>query len=376
MGVGKTYSIAKVLGNNPNLSAIVFMPTKKLCRRLAQDLKSEILRNTPEIKNKYTHVPNMEESEYEDADEFEAITGWVFRYPREYLEYEVYYADGIVADKPEDNIYLDRPYQGGCIHYDEIVKRYRKNWITKKDICETCLKQNNCRFIRHDTEAPKARIIITTHAQYDRFCWNEWASFWVKDGDPEKAVPRDLFIVDEDILFSRCYTPIYLEKSELDEFIKNIRKFMNKFDSGEIINQKIYSMFGQIGACTDTSFIKPIDPNFNISKGIKKSWLFSSLGLMRTNPELNPESELIGNHLDLIEDAITHGVVVQKFPSRDRIYFYNRRSYDLSKLPPHVFFDGTMLDDKFLEFKLKGVKFETKKIEVRINMESSGMAKY
>ena len=364
MGVGKTYSIAKVLGNNPNLSAIVFMPTKKLCRRLAQELKSEIIWNTPEVKLKYTHVPDMEEGEDEDADEFEAIAGWVFRYPREYLENEVYYADGIVPDKPEDNIYVDRPYQGGCIHYDDIVKRYRKNWITKKDVCETCSKQNDCRFIKHDVEAPKARIIITTHAQYDRFCWNEWASFWVKDGDPEKAVPRDLFIVDEDILFSRCYTPIYLEKTELDEFIPIIRKFLSKYEVGEQINQKIYSMFGQISACKDTSFVKPIDSKFHIPDEIRKAWIFSSLSLIRTNPELNPEAELFGNHLDLIEDAITHGVVVQKFPSRHRIYFYNRQSYDLSELPPHVFFDGTMLDEKFLRFKLKGVEFEKKRIEV------------
>ena len=357
MGVGKTYSIAKVLGNNPNLSAIVFMPTKKLCRRLAQALKSEILRNTPEVGLKYRHIPDMEGGEAEDADEFEAITGIIFRYPREYLEYEVYYADGIIPDEPDRD-------QDGCIHFDEIVKRYRKNWITKKDVCEACSKQKECRFIKHDVEAPKARIIITTHAQYDRFCWNENASFWIKDGDIEKAVPRDLFIVDEDILFSRCYTPIYLERTELDEFIPTITKFMSKFDGGDLINQKIYSMFGQIGACTDTSFIKPIDAEFIISKEIKDAWFKSFLKLIRISPELDPESELIANHLELIEGAITHGVVVQKFPSRNRIYFFNRRSYDLSDFPPHVFFDGTMLDEKFLKFKLKGVEFERKQIKV------------
>jgi hypothetical protein len=284
MGVGKTYSIVKILGQNPNLSAIVFMPTKKLCRRLVQDLKSEILKNNPEIALRYRHVRDTEEGDGEDENEFEAIVGISFRYTREYLGYEVYYADGIVPDKPEDYVYIDDPYQGGCIHFDEIVKSYRKNWITKKDICENCSKKYNCRFVRHDTEAPKARIIITTHAQYERFCRNEDASYWIKDGDPEKAAPRDLFIVDEDILFSRCYTPVYLDKSELDEFIPIITKFLSKYKVGNELNQKIYSLVGQISACRDTSFVKPIDPSFRIPDGIRKSWIFSSLKLIRVHP--------------------------------------------------------------------------------------------
>ena len=104
-------------------------------------------------------------------------------------------------------------------HFDKIVKRYSLNWIQKKDICKYCEKYKECRFVKHDENAIKARIVITTHRQYDHFVRNEDLHLWSKDGNLKNAVSRDLFIVDEDIVFSKCYQPYNLSKMILRDFI-------------------------------------------------------------------------------------------------------------------------------------------------------------
>ncbi len=42
MGLGKTYSIVEVLASNPHLSAVIFMPTNKLCEEMIENLKGRI----------------------------------------------------------------------------------------------------------------------------------------------------------------------------------------------------------------------------------------------------------------------------------------------------------------------------------------------
>ena len=93
MGVGKTFSIAKVLGLNPNISAIIFMPTIKLCKRLVQALKKEILKNDPSLRDKYHGVRVDEEAGPDDEDEYTSRLPISFVYTREFLEYYRSYED-------------------------------------------------------------------------------------------------------------------------------------------------------------------------------------------------------------------------------------------------------------------------------------------
>ena len=82
MGLGKTYSIVKVLGQNPNLSAVIFMPTNKLCKQMVQNLKSEILRNDPNLSFKYPGVIQDEEAVDEnDEPILDRIGMPTFEYP-------------------------------------------------------------------------------------------------------------------------------------------------------------------------------------------------------------------------------------------------------------------------------------------------------
>jgi hypothetical protein len=41
MGLGKTYSIVEALASNPDLSAVIFMPTNKLCKEIIENLKAK-----------------------------------------------------------------------------------------------------------------------------------------------------------------------------------------------------------------------------------------------------------------------------------------------------------------------------------------------
>jgi hypothetical protein len=59
------------------------------------------------------------------------------------------------------------------------------------------------------------------------------------------------------------------------------------------------------------------------------------------------------------------GVVVEKEYSEE-VYFPNSKTYDLSKLPPHVFFDGTLIPNDFLKHKLRNVEFEPFPIELEL----------
>ena len=83
----------------------------------------------------------------------------------------------------------------------------------------------------------------------------------------------------------------------------------------------------------------------------------------------------VENALDLIESGIRYGAVVQKYNNRGKadteknteihkVYFYNPSTYNLSKLPPHIVFDGTKIPNKFIEIKWSGVQVETMNIEV------------
>ncbi|MCU0613463.1 MAG: hypothetical protein MUD09_00110, partial [Desulfobacterales bacterium] len=352
MGVGKTYSIAKVLAERTDLSAVVFMPTLKLCRKLIDEIKGNIVSNNPSVIND----DSGDDIEFPVCDsEGEYITD-EFDFPYmtfmpDFLEHEVFLADGI--NKHE------------CYNFDKIIKRYSLNWIQKGDICQQCEKKLECRFLNHETKALKARIVITTHRQYDHFIKSKKLKFWAKDGNIKNGVPRNLFIVDEDILISKCYQPYSLSKKELKDFTKLLSAFIANFEFDDDISTKLDLLVGQVVNCETTSFLKPIDPAFYFSNEIRETWKEEYPHIHCVFPEDDSEPLFVGNHLDVIENAIKYGVVVQKYGKVHQVYFNNSTSYDLSNLPPHVFFDGTMLAPEFLEHKLKGVEFKKTSIEVK-----------
>ena len=181
--------------------------------------------------------------------------------------------------------------------------------------------------------------------------------------------------MDEDIVLSQCYQPFSLKYQELHDFLATVRDFVDQFSGTEEINNKIFNFFGRVGLCKTTSFIRPIDPKFRFPKIIREEWDESNKNLLKVLSNIDEPPELVGNHLEMIEDAIRLGLVVQKYGDRHRIYFHNRKSYNLSKLPPHVFFDGTMIDKRFLKKKLHNVELERMKIPVKPLWNLKSMAK-
>ncbi len=345
MGVGKTYSIIKTLAEKSNISAVVFLPTNKLCREIVQKLKIEILQKNPVLKDKYHGVPERSETEY-DVDDYFGYE--IYHYHRDYLKYEVYHADGINKEE--------------CPKFEEIIGRYKKNWINKKSVCKECDRGNYCRFQRHYENASKARIIVTTHQQYDHFYHNDILHTWDINGDKR---PRDLFIIDEDLVFSQLYRPINLEYTEIRAFIQTITCYIEKNEEISGMRESIDLLFSQISKCDKTSVIRAINPDFKFPEKFVKEWEMSLPEQPFVKPEYIQWSGIVGNHLKVIEHAVRFGAVVEKWGNRFKIHFPNPRSYDLSNVPPHVFFDGTMLSEKFLKKKLSGVEFKKLRIDIK-----------
>jgi hypothetical protein len=391
MGVGKTYSIAKTLAQNPNFSAIVFLPTRKLCRKFVQDLKKGILLYDPSLRTKY--AINTEEGDEDDEDDFDKIVGFSLRYTMDTLEHEVYYADGINREE--------------CPFYDEFLERYRHGWFTKNNICKKCdnflserTGQTKCRFRLHHIRAPLSRIIVAPHLQYKNYSKQSSFRKWFKEGywktnenyeiildennNPVKAksVERDFFIIDEDIILNHCYKPRSLTKSQLRPFISAITDFLTglpdkediKVDDG-IINS-LDVMLARFDKCDKTSIVPPINKDFKISRKIRDFWEKEYSITEQMIPEFMDDSSIIGNHMDYIEHAIKNGFVVQsyerKFISNEtqiskkikKAYLPNPTSFDLAKLPPHVFFDGTRISEKFIAHKIKNAKIAFHKINL------------
>ena len=111
LGLGKTMAISSALKENKKKSAIIFMPTTRMCKEI------------------YDHFDRK------DAFYIEGING-----------------------KNCDNFYA-------------IMERYNLKYFSRKHICNNCEKNKHkdCRLIKQYEDARKYRIIITTHAQYARF---------------------------------------------------------------------------------------------------------------------------------------------------------------------------------------------------------------
>jgi len=88
MGVGKSHSIVKVLGRNHHLSTVIFLSTNKLCTQMVEDLKTEIIRTKPILRDEYPDIMEQEEAVDEDGELIsDDIVGMpIFRWTREFLE--------------------------------------------------------------------------------------------------------------------------------------------------------------------------------------------------------------------------------------------------------------------------------------------------
>jgi len=142
------------------------------------------------------------------------------------------------------------------------------------------------------------------------------------------------------------------------------------------IQKKLERLQGKISECEVSSVIPPLDPDFAFPEKVVKHWESSFLKQKIYIPGILNAEGLVGNYLALLEAAINTGVVVEKYSihgsekkptkSVERIYIPNTKQYDLSELPPHVFFDGTKIDVKFLKTKLLSVEFEDLPVEVKV----------
>lgn len=347
MGLGKTSSIVDVFATNTGLSAVIFMPTRALCDEVTQRLKLkiaqkqgtddcfEIVQDGDGLRNRYT--------------------------TRAFLEDEVYLMDGITENE--------------CSHFATFIERYKQGWIKKKDLCDQCDKSESCRFIRHHSEAPKSRIVVTTHRQYDPVFKNKKFRYWQDN-------PRDFFIVDEDLVLSECYQPICLKPAEIKAFVSTVTNLDKNFPGKEAFQEKLHSLFGKVMECDGTTLIRGVDAGFTFPPELVKAWEDIFFEQESIIPDSLEWEGLVGNHVEVIQNALRKGLVVQKFkltsnakdsgdddkPAEEQyqVYLPNPKTYDLSikGMPPHVFFDGTMLDDDFRANKLCNVGIKNYKIDV------------
>ena len=330
MGFGKTQAIIKELWENDNFSSVVFLPTKRMC----EEFLSRYLIYEPLSFNKN----------------------------RKPAEQDIYYVYGIT---PND-----------CDHFDEVVDSIKKKAGKKFGICtHKCGKQQTCRFWTQYEEAKHYRIIVTTHSQYDRFHSDKELKQWHNaalhehENNIASARPRDAFIVDEDFILSKCYEPVVLNYAEFRAFVARFTEFLRDKAGAKTLLHKVIRFFGQIDLCCETSVIPRIDRRFRIQASLKADWKATFRSEYIYDPDLDDEFEDYGDYIDALEIGMRVGAVVEKHGKSkiehqgssfyaggiNRIHFPNPKTYDLSGAPPHVFIDGTLLEEKYIKRKIHGV---------------------
>jgi len=345
MGIGKTTSIKNFLLKNDTISAVIFMPNKAMCREISNDLRREIALNK-NLNDSYSF--------YKNTNRFNFTIN-------EYLPDEIYFIEGITEDE--------------CVHYHEIINDYKKFWFKKGFYCADCEKNTDhdrCKFLEWTEHARRARIVLTTHKLYDIFNANKELHEWIqKDNDEPKR--RDAFIIDEDLIINNCYAPIVLEKQSISHFCSTFYEFLedNFKDHNEFTNifKNISTLFGSLLIPETSTVIPPIDKNFEIDVTIKNEWNKSYSLLEDLVPDYIETIEKAHNLLPFIEHGIKNGVVVHKYKKgiERKIFFPNPKVYNLENLPPHIFFDGTKIDNKYLEKKLTGVKLTHFHLDLEIS---------
>jgi hypothetical protein len=354
MGMGKTYSIAEGLASNPDLSAIIFMPTKRLCQDLMNKLAERI-----SIYQKKFPEPNEIISPDSPGYQFEYDENgdWIDQYTSKYyLNRGIYVFDGINAQE--------------CIFYEEIITRYRFGYFRKRDICSQCQKKEQCRFLAHKENMIEHRIIITTHYMYNFFFNQPAFAKW-------RELTRDFFIIDEDFIFTNCYQPVSMTQEHLVNYMITLTNFLNNSDYlAEAVPKKCFrvmdTLLGMAVKTQQSSIIPPIAPDFLYPKHIKTGWEKS----LKEQEEIIPDEVLllsgkthsvyVGDYLAVLEYAIQKGFIIHAYNNFKTIYFPNPRKYDFKRkdIPPHVFFDGTQLENRYIRKKIKGLEIENLEIKL------------
>lgn len=295
MGMGKTYSIAEGLASNPNLSAIIFMPTKRLCQDLMNKLAERISIHQKKSPEPHEIIsigsPGYQIELDENGDLIDQYTS------QYYLNRGIYLFDGINAQE--------------CLFYDEIITRYRSGHYRKSDICSKCQKNEQCRFLAHKEQMIEYRIIITTHYMYNFFFHQPAFTKWC-----EKT--RDYFIIDEDFIFTNCYQPVSMTQEHLVRFIITLTDFMKHSDYlTEAVPSKCFraidTLLGMVVKTKQSSIIPPIEADFNFPKHLLTGWEQS----LKEQEEVVPDevfltsgkdnSVYVGDYLAVLEYAIQKG---------------------------------------------------------------------
>jgi len=367
MGIGKTYSITEGLASNPDVSAVIFMPTKKLCQDLRYKLAERISFHEKILSNPEDKIPfDIDNNQLEFDENDDIIEQYTEKY---YQDRGVYLFDGINENE--------------CLHYEAILNRYESGYYRKKDICDKCNKEKECRFLKHKIILNNYRIVITTHYMYDFFFYNASFRKWKKANDnPEidKGTLRDYFIIDEDFILTNCYQPISLTEEKLINFVVTLTNFFKDPDFNSEKVDKIYFqktdlVLGLAVKTLESSVIPPIDQNFKYPKSINTVWKQS----LKEQENIIPDEVLqaspkksypfyVGDYLAILENAIRKGFVVQVNHKTKikTIFLPNPKEYSFEKreLPAHVFFDGTKLESKYIRKKLKGIQVQNLDIKI------------
>lgn len=356
MGLGKTHSVIQGLSDNPELSAIIFVPTKELAETICFQLKDKIgyEKHGDEVGAGIEQPEELAIKSFEQSsDLYEERDGLLYwkeeyfplvqeRYRKDFLSEEVYHLEGI---NEED-----------CPYFHRIIARYHLGLYYKRDICMSCrkYKSNQCEFITQMDTAKKARIIITTHQQYNRFYNAPRLALWDKKEGP---VERSFFIVDEDMIGPACFDPYLISYKNLKQLISDIVEFFSEVYEGTGYEQfldNLMNLFGRVSLAETTSVIKGVHPEFAMSEELRSGWNnFFAAEKYRGE---------IPNIIDHIEEGIRIGCVVHKYSKKDvitrgdegvfNIYFPNPQKYDISDFPAHIFFDGTPYGTDYIREKL------------------------
>ncbi|MDY6839037.1 MAG: hypothetical protein SWH78_13815 [Thermodesulfobacteriota bacterium] len=338
MGLGKVYALPEALVENEALSAIIFMPTHRLCQEIVRYLKIRIAQKKG--------LKYWKHFDYEN--------GFLKRdLKRELLQKEVYYVDSLNEKE--------------CPYYEELAAGYRQHWTFNKDTCEDCEKKAYCRFISHQERAPFSRIIVATHYEYAPFCENPNLCKWFKQGVDEKrdAVGRDVFALAEDFIFSRCYQPLILDEAKTKEFLTKSTEFLSPFDKAGKAIGHVDQLFKEITKCDDTAITPPVNATFRFSNAMVKNWKKSFHHSQLSIPEALRDVGRVEDYLQWLEHAIRLGVVVERKNGSLLVHFPNPTAYNLSKLPAHAFFDATMPEDHLVEKKLQDIQFEQMTLDIK-----------
>ena len=135
MGLGKTCSIVRTLSDDLTLSAVIFLPTKKLCREIEFSLKNAIawkLGIYPRVHFEGTEYYRRYYKEDINSEEYSIE---ISRFKTRFLKNHVYYLDGINEQE--------------CPFYEEIISQYQNRWYQKREFCLKCPYNTSCRFFHH-----------------------------------------------------------------------------------------------------------------------------------------------------------------------------------------------------------------------------------